>query len=334
MRHLIVGDPHYTVDELKDCEKLMSLVLEQVRSGGVDSVILLGDLHHTHAITHVAATEFWIRSLRAVSAFVPTVVLLGNHDMPNGSYRGASGLDRPQSHALMPYAEVSTNIFIVDRPMTLWDMAFMPYVDSEEAFLSGVNLLKEESGAEVLFCHQTFNGAQYENGFFAKDGFSIEKVPMMQIISGHVHLPSQIDKVWYPGAPRWRTVSDANTERAIWVYDDVTQTRLPIDTGAVCSKIIHLKVEGGEVPLVPMDTKDRYYIDLHGTAEENSKAVQNPSLKGAAKIRRFDRTENSVKIKESEGVDKAFSVFMASFSGKNGTPGQTLLDLAYQRMGA
>jgi len=51
----------------------------------------------------------------------------------------------------------------------------------EDQFLS-----KLKSG-KILFCHQTFDGAKFENGFYAPDGFDFSGIKYEKIISGHIH---------------------------------------------------------------------------------------------------------------------------------------------------
>lgn len=339
MRNLIIGDVHATAEDLEDCEALLGLVFDSAKSLSVDRIIFLGDLHHNHAVTHVSVTEFWLRNLKQLAEIAPISALLGNHDMPNGASRGDKGYGEPKSHALMPYRELSrVGVTVVDSPLILGDFMYVPYVDSEEVFLSAVKALKRETGCpDILICHQTFSGAQYENGFYAKDGFSIEKVQAGNIISGHVHLPSHINKVWYPGAPRWKTFSDANTERAIWLFDPETGELTPIDTGTVCSKIFHFKVENGvldqSVFKIRQPGNHRYHIDLHGDAEANAKTEEYVlSLNSRVKIRRFDKAQNLIKLKESDGVDKAFETYLSSFKGKNGTPGSEIMSMVSKRI--
>jgi hypothetical protein len=41
-----------------------------------------------------------------------------------------------------------------------------------------------------VVCHATFNGARYENGFYAKEALDPDAVPQKRIISGHIHTPA------------------------------------------------------------------------------------------------------------------------------------------------
>jgi hypothetical protein len=107
---------------------------------------------------------------------------------------------------------VHTNIMVVDEPrVVLPGILFVPYVHDPAEF---VQICQQYPEAKTVVCHQTFAGSYFENGFLTPDGVEPNLLPQEQVISGHVHSPQRIGKVWYPGAPRWRTVSDANTERA------------------------------------------------------------------------------------------------------------------------
>lgn len=322
MKVLFVGDVHAVPNELGDCEKLLQLVRSAAKDHSVDHIVLLGDIYHTHALVRVEVLDFWNQwmSILKHSAKEGVIVLKGNHDMPGDTASRASGVDL---HA-------DGRVWVVERMRRHNNVLFLSFHSSEEEFIRICN----ENPTNSVVCHQTFLGAQYENGFYAKDGIEPSRIPQSQVISGHIHMPSEFDKVWYPGSPRWRTVSDANTERNLWVADfdsagNLTKrVGIPVD---VCQKIFAFDV----TPEAPFDMalyneSDRYVFDVKGPSDfiEQQKAV----LAGKGRIRTFPTATKKIEIKESEGIGKAFATFMDSYVPKFGTAPETLQALVKDRV--
>src|SRR4029077_21103318 len=110
MKVLHVGDPHVRQEDLTDSQALLDAVVDMANAGTpdgqtVDLVVFEGDLHHTHAITHVDVTAFWIRNLERITK--PKILMVGNHD--RGGDRSS------KAHALLPYKKLIDTI-VVDEP--------------------------------------------------------------------------------------------------------------------------------------------------------------------------------------------------------------------------
>ena len=156
-------------------------------------------------------------------------------------------------------------VTVVDEPTRIGPgVIAIPHRDSGEDFLS---LCSEYPEDATVVCHQTFNGGQYDNGFYAKDGIDPNLVPQPMILSGHIHAPQSFGKVWYVGAPRWRTASDANVERAIWVveHDDLGNivSKTPVRTGETCRRIWELRGRRATTPV-----RIRILSDLDGHKDD------------------------------------------------------------------
>ena len=321
LRYLFVGDPHAEVHDLDDCLALAKYVLQVAQETGA-TVVLAGDLYHTHAIIHAEVQFFWyafFETLRRKG--VPCIVLKGNHDMP--------GLEGSRATALVAHVAQCTTVLY--GPYAVGGVLFCPYTKGPQ--------LAEWSQAHpecrTLFCHQTFNGSKYENGFFAGDGVDPDAILQEQVISGHIHAPQEFGKVWYPGAPRWRTLSDANTDRALWMLNFNTEGKLldrtPYDTGKVCRQIFHfVDTPDAPVSFTPVPNAV-YYVDIHGPLawiEERK-----PVFKDKARVRTVKTdARTTMKVRESEGVAVAFDKWVDVFEPKHGTERATLRKLAQERV--
>lgn len=322
MKILWVGDPHVEPHDLADAAALGKLIIETADKNNA-MVVMAGDLYHTHAIIHAEVQFFWYMFFEVLrKKGLSTIVLKGNHDAP--------GTEGSKATALIAHIEQAT--MVLHKPYEQYGLLFCPYTSNDR--------LAEWSGAhptaKTLFCHQTINGSKYENGFFAKDGIDLTRLIQPRVISGHIHAPQEFDKVWYPGAPRWKTISDANTERAIWLLDfedGILQKRTPVDTGAVCRKIFHL-IDTPTAPVtITPDPRHEYRVDSHGPAAwlEDRKAA----FAGWARWHPVKTDPKvAVVVKESEGVAVAFDKWLGAFQPKYGTEREILGKMVKERVNA
>lgn len=273
---LRVGDPHVKINNLADSEKLMEFVLAQATELNVDRIELLGDLFHTHAIVRIEVMEFWLKWLRAFSEKFHTVVLVGNHDQ-SGDYGS-------KQHALSAFKLLpNPKLVIVDTPMQIGKIAYLPYIHHEEYFVHAANGFADT--ATVLVCHATFEGSKYDNGMYAPDGFDPEQLKYNTVISGHIHSRQRFGKIIYPGTAKWDTQSDANEEKGLWLvtHDDNGSllSEKFIDTSKVCTPIY--SVEWKEGSAQPEILPGRFTIELIGSSDWIKK--QKEVLKGKCGIK-------------------------------------------------
>lgn len=318
MKLLFVGDPHFEAHDLDDCRALADLIV-QVAKDNDAAVLFAGDQYHTHAVINAEVQYFWWETFHRLRNH-EVYALVGNHDRPGSS----------SSKATAMIAHVK-QCRVVDEPLEVNGVLLMPYMADHNEF---VRICEEDKQySKTVICHQTFSGSKYENGFYAEDGINPDLISQ-NIISGHIHTPQEFGKVWYPGAPRWRIQTDANTERAIWLLEfdkGVLINRTPFDTGKVCRKIHHL-VDTQEAPATPPtpDPKDEYRVDLKGEAAWIKE--REPLYKGWAKIRVFKTDRAQIKVKESDGISVAFNKWVEAYKPVNQTPTETLKKLVQERV--
>lgn len=321
-RYLFVGDPHAEPHDLADCLALARYVIRLAREHKA-TLVVAGDLYHTHAVIHAEVQYFWWAFYEACRKVgVRAITIKGNHDAP--------GTEGSKATALLAHTGQCTTVL------------YGPYVESGLLFCpygAGAQLV-EWSGAHpecpTLFCHQTFDGSRYENGFFAGDGVDPNLITQSMVISGHIHEPQAFGKVWYPGAPRWRTLSDANTDRAVWLLEFEAGRlvrRTPFDTGAVCRRIL----QGVDTPGAPLDpdkrpaAKDVYHVTIAGPRAWLTE--RRPLFEGWARVRTVcTEARASVRVRESEGVGVAFGKWLDAFQPRHGTAKPVLKKLTEERL--
>jgi DNA repair exonuclease SbcCD nuclease subunit len=329
MRLLLVGDPHVTVEELSDAQGLLDGVHALYGQLGPDYVIFMGDLHHNHAVTRVEVTDFWLRNL----ARFPkdrVVLLLGNHDRPNDASSTA--------HALQAYAGLAR---VVSRVCHLGGGIYAaPYFHQKSDLVESMQQFNKS--VKFLLCHQTFDGSRYENGFFAPDGLDPRILGIGRVVSGHIHTGQVLNwedgYVHYIGSPRWRSISDANVNKCVVLWDTDDDTCQSFDTQHWCSPIGKATLtnvnELDKVPFVD-NLKSRLHLDLVGPkAEVEVQAKLVKAQVPRAKVRPVytDQSNKKLKVAESEGIHNALRRYVASFKPTHGTPTAVLHEMVVRRL--
>jgi DNA repair exonuclease SbcCD nuclease subunit len=323
MRYLFVGDIHAVPEELEDCHALRKMVEFYTFAEQVDVVVFLGDQYHTHSIIRAEVMAFyrmWFREWRERFS-TKIIALTGNHD-----YAG----EGHSVHAMMIHEE---QIKVVDKPCRLGGLLFMPYYSDREKFVADANA---HPGTNTLVCHQTFVGSRYENGLPALDGIDLKRIPQKTVISGHLHTPQEFDTAIYIGAPRWRSLSDANVDRALWIYDfdahgNVTN-KASFDTSEYCQQIRYVCITPDNLFDGEMDPRHDWRVDIKGPAifvAVQKKLWARPGVK----VRTFLTDKPISKVRESEGIGTAFRKFLKEYKPTNGTPIEVLEDMARERLG-
>ena len=305
MKLLIIGDPHITPDSLEEGNRLMEFAFEQARQRDIKTVVIMGDLFHTHAMVRVEVAHFWTLWIyKAAGLGLELVMLVGNHDMPGN----ASG--DPFVHALAVYKGFG-NVKVIDKPTALYPagvrvppaLVFMPYYADPEKFVADAN----DNPADFLFCHQTFVGARYESNFPAPDGVDPDSISHPIIISGHIHMQQVLGegRVVYVGSPRWLTASDANQARGIHALDTETKDLDFISTAGVCRQIVSATVTPDDPdPVFQAEGNVRIILTLKGPKlwiQEKMESTPGLKLLGI-EIRSVYVEEKEPEVRESEGL--------------------------------
>ena len=311
MKILRVGDPHVTVSNLEESNKLMEFIVKTAREREVNRIEFLGDLFDTHAVIRSEVLQFWTKWFRILGGFdgdetFQVVVIVGNHDQVGSKEKEG------YIHALTPFKEFTTqrhnherNLIIIDVPTLLPHnngtsgyIAYIPHISGAESFLQSANNLKAadiNNKATHAVCHQTFLGATYENGIFAEDGIDINLVPFDHIVSGHIHKSQTIGKCFYPGTARYMKSTDANQKKGVWIFED-WEAKEFISTEEVVTPMYTLVVtEPEEVP--ELNPRAKTVLELHGSSQWISKVKK--QLKNKASIRSFPTDRKAPKTDAS-----------------------------------
>jgi DNA repair exonuclease SbcCD nuclease subunit len=218
LKVLRIGDMHVKINNLEESQKVIDWAIDIAVKNKIDLIEFLGDLFHTHAVKRIEVEHFWTINLKKITALgFPIIILVGNHDMP-GTREKESEMNAIELLGLIP------GVTVIDKPtnLSMQDgriVSYMPYMSDLDHFVEASNKLYNEGSQDLLVTHQTFTGASYDNGFYCEAAVDPAAIPHKQILSGHIHTAQQIGKCFYAGTPKWDTMSDANQDKGIWLYD-------------------------------------------------------------------------------------------------------------------
>lgn len=195
---LAVGDPHFQVNNVKQCEQLIERVLATITKVKPDFVVLLGDLLHTHERIHIVPLNLANRFISCIAELVPVFVIIGNHDLINCSQF------LTDNHAFNSFKE-KYNVTICDKPTVVpfkdKQFVFCPYVPPN-TFEQALDTMGEDwTGVDCIFAHQEFYGCSYNPTMKSVEGdIWPEEYPL--VVSGHIHHEQRLqENIYYPGTP-------------------------------------------------------------------------------------------------------------------------------------
>lgn len=321
MRTVYVGDPHGTVGHLEECGRLIRAVAEFAREQDARRIVFLGDLFDTMSVVRLEVAAFWRWAFAyLIAEGFQVVSLVGNHDYDNAQ----------RSHALEGYSGVT----VVDGPVVLDGILHLPYVHEPARFVE----LCRAHPTGVVVCHQAFDGAEYENGFYAgPEAVDQKLIPQTLVISGHVHKPARLGKVVYLGASRWRIASDANTSRALVMFDHDATGKVraveKLDLSTVCRQILQFELTPENLTVIPpagplVDVR----VDVRGPTAFVLGWAEKLAARGV-RVRTFRTDAVRLSVRESEGVGVAWGRFVREFRPSRGTGSERVAALAAEVYG-
>lgn len=318
-RVLLVGDPHLKVSRIDDAKEFLTKLQAELLSNLVENkddpekryskVIILGDLFDTFAVIRSEILSLWYTFVSEASNIIGPdnlIMIVGNHD-----YAGAKG----GTHALEPFKNLARVIDEVDiLSIGGIDCYFLPFKRENEDF---ERIAKEMAPGRVLFCHQSFNGATFENGFYDPHGADPESVAhLAKVVSGHIHTRQSVGhNIYYPGTPFQQSFGEAGQEKGLVVVDVGSD----VDGGVAISGSIDLDMpkfhvlsfDSASQARVPKDVnpRDSYKIVAPGGPQEIAdfwRSEEAKVFRGA--VKRVVDAMTPVKTTESSITEKAVTM--------------------------
>jgi DNA repair exonuclease SbcCD nuclease subunit len=307
MKILYVGDIHLRPDSIKQCLRLFDFINLKIDELNPDYVVFLGDQFDNHGILYLNLMDIFFSFIKSIK--IPSIVLVGNHDRSN---------DYSQKYHGMEFLSNLEKCTVVHSHIVKENVLFCSYKYDPMKLVEIANSIK----SDTLVCHQTFDGAMYDNGFYAKDGIDQNLFPQKQIISGHIHRQSVVGKVLYTGSSRWINMNDVNASKFLFFVNHENNTIKEIPILNV-PRIISVDIKDEESlnsALKEDFGKDNVCFNVYGNQAFVSK-VNDELLNMASKpkIRLFPTQVKQVRVKESSGIKEAFNLYINDFKPKFGS---------------
>lgn len=232
MNVLIIGDPHFKKNNIKECTLFKDKILKCVTKFKPNFVVILGDLLDKHNVYHEAPFNLAINWLSELSDRVKTFLLIGNHELANNNEFLS---ERHPFNALKKWGD---NMVIVDKPISYtldgMDFVFVPYVPPGR-FLESLKEILFET-ADCIFAHQEFYGCKMGAIESTMGDKWDSSYPF--VISGHIHNQQFIEpNIWYVGTPMQHSFGDSDSKR-VWLIDFKSQgTKFPFKTQGINLKL-------------------------------------------------------------------------------------------------
>jgi DNA repair exonuclease SbcCD nuclease subunit len=262
MKVLVIGDPHFKINNTEETNLMTDKLLNLASLHQPDFIVCLGDVLDRHESIHVSPLLRSVDFITKLSFISPIYILIGNHDRPNNNIYLT---DQHPFTALKGWK----NIHIIDTPLlqkiSLFNFLFVPYVPTgrfKEA-ISPYDL----SDIKCIFAHQEFKGAKMgaiisSNG----DEWSLTN-PL--VISGHIHEFDHLqDNIIYTGTPIQHNFSDSH-KKYVFIFDFNSDSYSieKFNLGLPKKKIVKLSC-ADSYKINDLNPNHHYKIVLTGTPEE------------------------------------------------------------------
>ena len=216
MTTLITTDTHFS-DHPRDAHRfdLFPWLAKQVEEHEVDRILFLGDLteekdhHSAKLVTKLTEALYWL-ACKTEEIFI----LRGNHDCVDPAIPFFGFTNHMADGHISYVADYSR--------LNSFNSLFLAHSRDPDKDWADIDFSKYD----YAFVHQTFDGAEAENGQ-QLSGISTSRVKGIkrQVFSGDIHVPQTIGKVTYVGAPYHIRFGDSFEPRVILLDEETGKTQ-------------------------------------------------------------------------------------------------------------
>lgn len=227
MKIAITADVHLTsYDRHPERYHALENILDQLVEQNIDKLIIAGDLFDT-SCNNPSELEKLVDQEKFSQLAI--YIIPGNHDpaLSAGSFtlKNIKYLTEPE---IIAFSEDVSFFFLPYRPNTTVGEA-----------LAAIHELVEDKNW-VLIAHGDYLSStnlrnEYEQGFYMPlSRRDIERYQPLKAFLGHIHLPYDIDTLYYPGSPCGLDITETGL-RSFLIYDTAsdTVTRQLVDTDVI-----------------------------------------------------------------------------------------------------
>ena len=214
MKLLITSDMHLTA---KAADKyrwgLFQWLVDQANHHRVDAVCILGDLtdakdRHSAELVNLVMDHL---ALLTEEIDGSVILLAGNHDFID-----------PQCPFFRMSQYLGGIYYVKEKRIITLETGEILAVPFHREGIENLTFSDNERACPVLLCHQTFSGAIASNGMKMEgESQQVFEAFKGKIFSGDIHVPQQLQRVTYVGAP-YRIRFNDTFEPRVLLYNDIT----------------------------------------------------------------------------------------------------------------
>lgn len=311
MTFLLIGDPHFRIDNAYECNQFIEEIYKLVNKNKYSKIIILGDILDTHEKINLRPFHRAVEFIINLSLISKTYLLIGNHDRINND------IYLTDEHPFLSLKKVK-NIVVVDKVIKEKNILYVPYVPTGRFNEALKTVQYQENEIDLIFCHQEF-----KNSIFQDQGDEIPK--NVKIYSGHIHNSVRLNNLFYIGTPFQHSYYDnedkfilelnkKNIEKKVYLeiikkrFQEIIISQL-LDYKVDENYITKLLIKGdrkllnnNKIQEILKHPKIKYKINYKKEIKENK---ENKEIKEIKEIKYFDLLNLRLK-KESKEVQNLY----------------------------
>jgi len=236
-----------------------------------DIIVHLGDLFDNRSVIPINILNYVQDLLEQISKICPVHIIIGNHDLYT---KATNDVNTVKLYKYIP------NITVYEEPTKIDFMGksilMLPWVEKRK---DQIEVLKQFSGCDYLFCHSDLNGAKMHLTSVAhknNDKIDVEEFSGYKgVYSGHIHLVQNNKNFTFVGNLFEMDRNDLGNQKGIFILDaiDGSERFIPNTVSPKYQKL-YLRTEEDILSLDNVSTKN--YIDLFIS---NSLLINNRKLR-------------------------------------------------------
>ena len=262
-----------------------------------DIIVHLGDLFDNRSVVPINILNYAQNLLEEMAQICPVHIIIGNHDLYT---KATNDVNTVKLYKYIP------NITVYEEPTKIDFMGksilMLPWVEKRK---NQIEILKQFSGCDYLFCHSDLNGAKMHLTSVAHknhDKIDVEEFSGYKgVYSGHIHI-NQVNKNFtFVGNLFEMDRNDLGNQKGIFILDVIEGSeRFVPNLVSPKYKKVYLRTEEDILSLDGVSTKD--YIDLFIS---NSLLINNRKLRRKLEMMLESGNFASVEYMDDITIEKA-----------------------------
>lgn len=235
---MIVGDSHWGISNnnqqlISQNIKVWEYIFDVAKDYKCDYIVECGDFLDKRKEIDVNLLDIiqntFLLKLREIQ--IPMFMIVGNHNL---YYKDASRVNNIKAiEALAGNNNLISYLSIIDKPFKLGNIDLIPWITKDNVDITKKFI--ENSMSDYCIGHFEFNGFPFDKSRMAD--ITNEKISTStfmnykKVFSGHYHIRSEKNNIFYVGTPCQLTWIDADVEKYVYILDtesgDITEILVP-----------------------------------------------------------------------------------------------------------